>query len=312
MKALSCNAGLLTKSQLQAALHSLGLLASKPPAFSSSVHRTAAAPPSTASARHSHEEDDVVNSLWQLLAGTQSMCNSATHCTKLSPSPSSNKAAGLKCLQPDEAAASQAESCDTLLCECVDLWQQLIGEEPLGKAVPAVNSQTPTNPSAISAAKPGPNSPSPVHIAESMCSTSDQPAQQKPQLKEGAKSVMHGVSLQQLLAFVQHVQQHSCGGQAVQTPALLQAALTGCQNAQLDRIARICSQNKLANMAYMGIGKRRVQSQSPLQLKAADGRALGRTAGHAEAHSQHPDTTKKWQPRGGEHFPSAELGLALN
>lgn len=279
------------------------------------MHRTAAAPLSTASARHLREEGNFVNSLWQLLAGTQSQCNSATHRTKVSPSPSSNKAAGLKCLQPDAAAANQAESCDTLLCESIDLWRQLIGEEPLSiEAAHAVNSQTPANHSAISAAKPDPDFPLPVHTADSMCSTSDQPASQKLplQLKEGIKSTMHGVSLQQLLAFVQHVQQHSGGGQAVQTAAFLQAALTDRQNAQLDRIARICSQNKLANMAYVGIGNRKFQSQSILQLKAADGRTLGRSAGHAEAHSQHPDTTKKWQPRGGERCLSAKLGLALN
>ena len=146
-----------------------------------------------------------------------------------------------------------------------------------------------------------------------MCSTSDQPAQQHllSQHKDGTKSTMHGVSLQQLLAFAQHVQQHSSGTHPVQTAALLQAAPTDCQNAELDKVARFCSQNKLANMAYVGIGNRRVQQQSPLQLKAAPDRDLVRSASPAEAHCQHPDTINKWQPRG-ELLPSAQLGLDLN
>lgn len=305
---MSCNAGLLTRAQLRAALHSLGLLASKPPAFSSSVRRTAAAAPSTPSAHHSQREGSVVDSLWQLLAGSQSECKSATHGTKVSPSPSSGKAPGLKYLQPDEAAANQADSCDTLLCESMELWHQLIGQEPRSiEAARAVNTQTPTNPSAISAAKPGQDFPLSVETAKSLCSTSDQPAQQKVRAKKGTKSAMHGVSLQQLLAFVLHVQQHSSRGQSA---ASLQAALTDRQNTELNKIARMCSHNKLANMTYVGIGNSRVQRLSPLQLKAAPGRAVGRCTGHAEAHSQHPDLTNKLRPRG-EHFPSVKPGLDL-
>ena len=294
-EAMLCNAGFLTRAQLQAALHSLGLLASKPPAFSSSMHRTAAALPSTPSVCHSRQEGDIVNSLWQLLTGTQS------NRTKVSPSPPSKKSAGLTCLQLDEAAANQADSCDTLLCESIDQWQQLIGEKPLSIEVAhAMNSQTPAHASASNATKHGSGSPLPVPSAESMYLTSDQPAQQKlpSQLKEGIKSAMHGISLQQLLAFVQHVQQHSCDIQPVPTAAFLQAALTDCQNAELDKIARKCSQNKLANMTYVGIGNKRVQQHLPLQLKSAHGRVSGSSACHPKAHSQHSYLTKKWQPQG--------------
>ena len=287
MDARLCNAGLLTRAQLQAALHSLGLLASKPPAFSSSRCRTTAALPSTPSAHHSRQEGGVVDSLWQLLTQTQPKC------TNRSPSPVTEKVAGSQHVQPHQAAANEADSCDTLLCEGLDLWQQLIGAEPssIGTAH-AVHSQTPTG----NAATPGLGSPLHLH-AESMCSTSDQPAQHKQpvQLKEGKKSTMHGVSLQQLLAFVQHVQQHSRGSQAEQTAALLQAALTDRQRAELDRITRVCSHNRLANMAYVGIGNRRMQQQSPLQLKAPCDKTSSTSACHARAPSQRPHN---WQPGG--------------
>ena len=301
MEALPCNAGFLTRAQLQAALHSLGLLASKPPAFSSSVRRTAAAFPSTPSAHRSRQEGSIVDILWQLLTGTQLKHKSAAYHTKASPTASSKTLAEPTCMQPHQAAAKQADSCDTLLCEGIDLWQQLTGEEPLSiEAKHAVYSRTPANSSPISAAMPCQDSPLPVCIVESMCSTSDQPPQQQlfSQPKDGIKSTMHGVSLQQLLAFVQHVQQHSGGIQPVPTAAFLQAALDDCQNAELDKIAGLCSQNKLANMTYVGIGNRRVQRQSPMQLKAAPDRDLGGSAGYAEAPCQHPDTVNKWQPRG--------------
>lgn len=289
MDALLCNAGLLTRAQLQAALHSLGLLASKPPAFSSSsVCRMTAALPSTPSAHHSRQEGTIVDSLWQLLTQTQSKCMSR------SPSPVFKKVAGSLHVQPNQAAANQADSYDTLLCEGLDLWQQLIGEEPSSiGAAHTVHSQTPTG----STATPGLSSSLHVRAAESMCSTSDQPAQHKQpvQRREGSKSAMHGVSLHQLLAFVQHVQQHSRGSQAEETAGLLQAALTDRQGAELDRITRVCSQNKLANMAYVGIGNRRMQRQSPLQLIAARDRTSGTSACHAKAPSQRPNN---WQPRG--------------
>lgn len=289
MDALVCIAGLLTRAQLKAALHSLGLLASKPPVFSSSVCRTAAALPSTPSAYHSRQEGSIVDTLWQMLTQTQ------LRCMNRSPSPETEKVAGSQHVQPHQAAANEADSCDTLLCEGLDLWQQLTGEEPssLGAPHTHTHSRTPTG----SAAIPGLGSPLHVHGAESMCSTSNQPAAQKQPLqrKEGIKSTMHGVSLQQLLAYVQHVQQHSRGSQAEQTAALLQAALTDSRSAELDRITRMCSQNKLANMAYVGIGNRRMQRQSPLQLKAACDKTSGTSACHAKAPSQRPHN---WQPRG--------------
>lgn len=294
MDALLCTAGLLTRAQLQAALHSLGLLASKPPAFSSSGHRTTAAPPSIPSAQHARQERGIVDSLWQLLTQTQPKCTSATHRTGRSPSPVTKKVAGSQHLQPHQAAANQADSCDTLLCEGLDLWQQLIGEEPSSiGAAHTMHSQTPSG--SGSAATPGLNSS--LHAAESMCSTSDQPAARKQPLqhKGAIKSNMHGVSLQQLLAFVQHVQQHSRGSQAEPTAAFLQAALTDRRSAELDRITRVCSQNKLANMAYVGISNRKMQRQSPLQLKAACDKTSGTSACHAKPHSKRPNN---WQPRG--------------
>ena len=298
---LLCNTGLLTRAQLQAALHSLGLLASKPPAFSSSMHRPTAAHPSIPCARHSHQEGSTVDSLWQLLTGRQSNCTSATPYTKASTFSSHKKESSCWRLQPEQAAGNKADSCDSLLSEGLDLWQQLMGDVDVSlEAAHAVYSPAPTVPLPANAAKPSLPSPLPVCTAESMCSTTDQPAQPKVhlQLKEVPRSSMHGVSLQQLLSFVQLVQQHSSGSQTVQPAPVLQATLTQRQNAALDRMARMCSQNKQANMAYVGIGNRRVQQQLPLQLRAAHAKASGMSTDHAMTQGRIPEPTNTWHLRG--------------
>lgn len=301
------NAGLLTRSQLQAALHSLGLLANRPPTFSSSMRRAAAVHPSTPSAQHSRQAGSIVDGLWHLLTGTQSKCMSASHRTKALPLRSGRVSSSSQHLQPEQAAADEAESCDVLLSQGINLWQQLIGEASFShEPAHAAQTHAPTTPVPVNAAKPAPDVTLSFSPAESMCSTTNRPLQHTLQVKAGAKAHMHGVSLQQLLAFVQLVQQQNSGIPAANAAADLQVALTDRQNAVLDKIAQTCSQNKQANMAYVGIGKSRVQQQSLQQPRAVHDRASASLAHHGQKQQeQQPALTHKWQPGGALfHFHS--------
>lgn len=203
-------------------------------------------------------------------------------------------------LQPDQAVANEAESCDTLLSQGIDLWQQLIGKANFSHTpAHAADSQASSMPLPVNAAEPTPDVPLSISPAQSMFSATDQPSHQKLQVKADAKSNMHGVSLQQLLAFVQLMQQHSSGSQTVHPAVNLQTGRTERQNADLDKLARVCSQNKQANMAYMGIGNSRVQQQSLRQWRSVHDRASGVSAHHAgKQQKQQPALIHKWQPRG--------------
>ncbi len=92
----------------------------------------------------------------------------------------------------------------------------------------------------------------------------------------------------------------SCSGsQTVHPAANVQVALTERQNADLHKLARMCSQNKQANMAYLGIGNSRVQQQSLQSLRAVHERASGLPAHHAQTQqAQQPAPSHKWRPRG--------------
>ena len=188
---------------------------------------------------------------------------------------------------------NSADSFDTLLSQSIDVWQQLIGGS--GSLAP-VHVHDSCQPDAAVAAG--------VDISSSVLATSTK----DPMLGRPApvdKSVMHGISLPKLLSFVQLVhQQSSCLSTTVPSaPAL--GAVSQQQQTELSRLARICSQNKQANMAYVGIGRSKLPQQavgrSPAAPKQASGLQLvtAEPKGDAAAvQMQSIAATDNWQPQG--------------
>ena len=186
---------------------------------------------------------------------------------------------------------NEAESIDSLLSQGFDLWQQLTGgmdaddaqdsqlidlEQPEVFPVPMADSSSPT---CVSHAKSRPV-PQPVRVQT---------------------SGMHGVSLQQLLSFVQLVQQQS----TVISPAGESLPAMGGSSQQqleeLNRLARMCSLNKHANMTYIGIGNRKLHQQPTRQAGTAMGMQPLQTGSQADAVAvgQQQGVEKlRWQPRG--------------
>lgn len=296
-------AGVLTKAQLQATLLCLGMLASKPPAFSSTVRSTTAMHPSTSPARHARQECTIVDRLWQVFTNTvhQSDSIAAMRRTKALALPASRIAGVSQHAGSDDATADKADSSDSLLSESLHLWQQLTGEADLSPgSAHADLTQPPKTPLQVSAGSPSHVVPLTMHTGESINSTANQQILSPQQHKEARKSDAHGVRLQQLLSFVQLVQQHSSGTGLAETlaTASLQTSMSSQQAAELDKIACICSQHKQANMAYKGIGNSRVQQQLRGQCGPALKGPLGTVETDASLSDQHGVPTSRWQPQG--------------
>lgn len=184
---------------------------------------------------------------------------------------------------------NSADSFDTLLSQSIDVWQQLIGGS--GSLAP-VHVHDPCQPDAAVAAG--------VDISSSVLATSTK----RPASVD--KSVMHGISLPKLLSFVQLVhQQSSCLSTTKMPSAPALGAVSQQQQTELSRLARICSQNKQANMAYVGIGRSKLPQQavgrSPAAPKQASGLQLvtAEPKGDAAAvQMQSLAAADSWQPRG--------------
>ena len=295
------SAGLLTKAQLQATLHGLGMLASRPPVFSSTVHRREAAHSSTTPVCHSRRECSIVERLWQIFTSTvkQSDSTAALTCTNSSLPASRNAAAGQHA-GSDEATADKADSSDSLLSESLDLWLQLTGEADL--SLESVHAGFTRSPKALLPVHADSLrlsvAPLTVQTGESINSTADQHKVAPQQPKEARRSSARGVTLQQLLSFVQLVQQHSSGTGSVQAAASLQSGLSSQQVAELDKIARICCQNKQANMAYVRIGNTKPQQQLRGQHATALKGPVGTNKSEASASDRQGVLTSRWQPQG--------------
>ena len=266
--------------------------------------------------RHAHCHSQVVDRLWQILTAASSQVSTdklgVTSAPASSCRPQTAPEAGhetppvlhQQILLPHQQAVSsteadnEAESFDSLLSQGLDLWQQLTGEMDfvhgespccMGKSDQLV---------VVPAAK--------VDSSSLTTASHSKPTQlwQPAQLK---RSGIHGVTLQQLLSFVQLVQQQSSSNAPAAESVLLTGAATQQQQAELSRLARTCSQNRLTNLTYSGIGNRKLQQQPLVQsrLPGTD-HAPGMHAVTADG-SQRPvalavqlsDADRSgWQPRG--------------
>ena len=303
MCSLLCHAGFLTKAQLQAAMHSLALLDSTPAVFSSSSLRPGAKPNTAAPSRQAHRQIRLVDSLWNLLTASPTDATrkvAATHrrftnaSAKLHqlPADACHHAASTQ-QQPRRTAMleNEAESFDSLLSQGFDLWQQLTGGMD---ADDAQDSQL------VDLKRPA---VFPVPMADSSGSTLVSHANRHPlrQPVRVQKSGMHGVSLQQLLSFVQLVQQQSTVISPAGAPLPAMGGLSQQQLAELNRLARMCSLNKQANMAYIGIGNRKLHQQPIRQAGMGMGMQPLQTSSQADAIlvGQQKGVEKiSWQPRG--------------
>ncbi len=186
---------------------------------------------------------------------------------------------------------NEAESVDNLLSQGFELWQQLTGGMD---ADDAQDSQLVDLEQPAAFSVPMADSSSPTHVSHAKRHFLRQPVRVQ-------KSGVHGVSLQQLLSFVQLVQQQStvispAGGSL---PAM--GGLSQQQLAELNRLARMCSLNKHANMTYIGIGNRQVHQQATRQAGTAMGMQPLQTGSQADAGvvGQQQGVEKlRWQPRG--------------
>ncbi|KAA6426822.1 MAG: hypothetical protein FRX49_03147 [Trebouxia sp. A1-2] len=312
--------GFLTKAQLQAALHSLALLDSKPAAFSSSSLRPGTKLNTAVPSRQAPRQVRLVDSLWNLLTAPSTDARrtqvAATHRRSVSANatlhqmPADAHHHAVNTLQRPRGTAMlehEAESIDSLLSQGLDLWQQLTGGMD---ADDAQDSQLVDLERAAVFSVP---------MADSSGLTRVSRAERHPlrQPVHVQKSGMHGVSLQQLLSFVQLVQQQSTvispAGEAL--PAI--GGLSQQQLAELNRLARMCSLNKQANMTYIGIGNRKLHQQPIRQAGTAMGTQppWSGTQAHADVVGQQQGVEKvSWQPRGelaDLSWPKAAAGQEL-
>ena len=182
---------------------------------------------------------------------------------------------------------NEAESVDSLLSQGFDLWQQLTGGMD---ANDAQDSQL-VDPEQLDPMADSSGLPRVSHAKT-------HPLRQPVRVQ---KSGMHGVSLQQLLSFVQLVQQQSTVISSAGAALPAMGGLSQEQLAELTRLARMCSLNKQANMTYIGIGNRKVHQQPIRQAGTAMGMQPLQTGSQADAGvvGQQEGVEKlRWQPRG--------------
>ena len=283
------HAGLLTKSQLQAVLHDLGLLENKPAAFSStSPARPASVSPHTA--RHAQQQARVVDRLWSCLHTSQPANHATSSAVDSTLAANSSVAVSN---HPTQDSPHDGRP-DALLMEGLDVWEQLIG-------------------AAISGADPSPSEgsqyvpPKQHHVQHSTAAHTrvDEAFRTAHSMQSHAAaskqhcSRMAGVSLQQLMYFVQLVQQCS----SAVTIQLLAQPVQGLaqQHAdELNRLACICSRNKQTNMAYTGIGKPKMCRQPLAVISTHEVRALHSARQGMQSPTQkavHAEV-RHWRPSG--------------
>ncbi len=250
-------------------------------------------------ARQAHRQVRLVDSLWHLLTASPTDARrkvAAAHRQFVNanatlhqmPADAYHHAANTQ-QRPRGTAKleNEAESVDSLLSQGFDLWQQLTGGMD---ADDAQDSQL------VDLEQPDP-------MADSSGSTRVSHAKSHPlrQPVRVQKSGMHGVSLQQLLSFVQLVQQQSTVISPAGGPLPAMGGLSQQQLAELNRLARMCSLNKQANMTYIGIGNRKVHQQPIRQAGTAMGMQPLQSGSEADAvvvGQQQGVEKLRWQPRG--------------
>ncbi len=271
--------------------------------FASSSLRPGAKPNTAVPSRQAHRQVRLVNSLWNLLTASPTDARrkvAATHKRFVDanatlhqmPADACHNAASTQ-QRPRGTAKleNEAESVDSLLSQGFDLWQQLKGGKDADDAQDSQFGDL-ERPAVV-----------PVPMADSSSSTRVSHAKRHPwhQPVQVQRSGMHGVSLQQLLSFVQLVQQQST---VISSAGAALPAMGGSsqqQLAELNRLARMCSLNKQANMTYIGIGNRKLHQQPIRQAGTAMGMQPLQTGSQADAVVMGPKKgveKLRWQPRG--------------
>ncbi len=271
--------------------------------FASSSLRSGAEPGTALPSRQAHRQVRLVDTLWSLLTASPTDARRKVTATDRQfinakatlhqmPADAYHHAANTQQqLRGTAMLENEAESIDSLLSQGFDLWQQLTGGMD---ADDAQDSQL------VDLEQPE-VFPVPMADSSSLTHVSHANAQPFRQPVRVQKSGMHGVSLQQLLSFAQLVQQQSTvispGGESL--PAM--GGLSQQQLAELNRLARMCSLNKQANMTYIGIGNRKLHQQPTRQAGTAMGMQPLQPGSQADAGvvGQQQGVEKlRWQPRG--------------
>lgn len=285
------HAGLLTKAQLQAVLHDLGLLENKPAAFFSSSPGRPQSAVSPHTIRHAQQQARVVDRLWSCLHTSHSTDSTAANSNSYA-APTSGQTSH----HPISATVPEAEA-DALLMEGLDVWEQLVG---YSFSTPSSESSSASPPAASRQAHSDLSNA--VHTRVDDAFRTAHCMQIHAAAGKHDSDKMTGVLLQQLLFFVQLVQQCSS---AVAIQVVSQPMHTSAQHdaAELDRLARVCSRNKQNNMAYVSIGKskmyrrplRAISMNTPDQR---EGTKVVRQATHSPGQQTMHAGTRRWRPSG--------------
>lgn len=215
--------------------------------------------------RHAHRHSQVVDRVWQILTAASSQVGSdrlgITSAPASSLRPQIAAEAGYETpsvlhqhtiLPQQQLSSTECESFDSLLSQGLDLWQQLTGD------VDSVHDNSPEH-------KGGCDHAAETHAAKvdssSLTCASHPKLTQLWQPARVKSSGMHGVTLQQLLSFVQLVQQQNSSSIPAAEAVLVAGAATQQQQAELSKLAHTCSQNRLTNLTYSGIGNRKLHQQ---------------------------------------------------
>lgn len=215
--------------------------------------------------RQAHRHNQVVDRLWQILTAASSQFGTDRLGVTLAPASSLRPQIAAEgghetpsvlhqhsILPQQQLSNTEGESFDSLLSQGLDLWQQLTGDVDSVHGEPPCHMGECDHPAATHAAK--------VDSSSLTCAVHPKPTQlwQPARVKS---SGMHGVTLQQLLSFVQLVQQQNSSSVPAAEAVLLTGAITQQQQAELGRLAHTCSQNRLTNLTYSGIGNRKLHQQ---------------------------------------------------
>ena len=234
--------------------------------------------------------------VWACLLCSQAATSTAPEARDVEVESSFASEEGSRRSEVTAAEAGADADADALLSEGFDIWEQLIG------------GSCSTSSSALAEnAIPSPSAPQSTPLR------STDAALRVDEAFRAAHSMQHhatgntlsphrisgtttGVILQQLLHFVQLVQQCSSSTALQLSPLPLGNFAMQHHEDELNRLARICSRNKQANMAYAGIGKPRAHKQT---LIAVD----------ANAHSLVRNVEHATQPRLGPLLQPAKAGV---
>ena len=177
-------------------------------------------------------------------------------------------------MQEELGAAPAADpDLDPLLREGLDIWGQLTGspcsnsdcslQDSITGNLPATQQTATQAPAAVITA-----ASDRVDEAFRAAHSMQHHAAPRDQHTHRLSGPTTGVSLQQLLSFVQLVQQSSSSAALQLAPLPLGDFTMQHQQDELNRLARICSRNKQANMAYAAIGKPKAYRQPLIAVHA--------------------------------------------